>query len=282
VFQIDNIVGGIIPPNDGQCRFDASILEQVMKEIIEKRLDDMEASMADSELDNDHSSGRRKSCPAFVVATNASGADGPPAIFRSYDCDNYDADKCRIWEAARCTTAAPTFFRPMFVRIHPRPGQRFLDGGLRYNNPSRLAIAEAKHIWPTVNRLCLVSIGTGWQKSLHLVSENGTSASSRSKIIMRGSRALRNIVQHIVDMSTNSEPVHRDLLHLSRSADPTQQFPYFRFNVQTGMDDIPLEEWKAMVRTKGLTSRYMAEANTEREEHNCVKILWEPPQAERM
>src|SRR5690348_8463487 len=101
------------------------------------------------------SSERRRSCPTFVVATRASSAEGPAVIFRSHNCKDYDADECAIWEAARCTSASPSFFKPMFVRIPPRPGQWFLDGGLRHNKPSQLAIAEAKHIWPTVKRVCL-------------------------------------------------------------------------------------------------------------------------------
>jgi len=273
-----------------------------MKEIIKKRLDDAEALMADNVLDI-RSSDQRKSCPTFVVATRASGADGPAAIFRSYNCEDYDADECTIWAAARCTSAAPSFFKPMFVQMHPCPGQSFLDGGLRYNNPSQLAIAEAKHIWPTVKRASLVSIGTGWQKSVNFVGKNDSQTPKllkrqgrrsrflrwlpgapvvTGKNIIKGSTALRDIVRHIVDMSTNSEPVHQDLLRLSTSVDRTQQFPYFRFNVQRGMDDIRLEEWKSTVRIKELTSRYMADADTEREKNKCAEILCTPPQVERM
>ena len=287
---------------DDCCRFDASILEEVIKEVIEKRLGNAEALMADNELDTHPPDRRTKSCPVFVVATRGSGADGPPAIFRSYHCEDYDADECTIWAAARCTTATPSFFKPMLVQIYPHPGQRFLDGGLGYNNPSLLAIAEAKRIWPKVKSASLVSIGTGWQKSVNFVSKNDSQAPKllklesrpnrflrwslgslvvpRGKNIIKGSMALREITRHIVDMSTNSERVHQDLLRLS--ADPAQQFPYFRFNVQRGMDDIHLEEWKSMQRIEELTSRYMAEEDTEREKKKCAAILCTPPKVERM
>jgi predicted acylesterase/phospholipase RssA len=47
----------------------------------------------------------------------------------------YNANKCEIWQAARCTSAAPSFFRTMFVDV-PAPGSWYIDGGLCHNNPS--------------------------------------------------------------------------------------------------------------------------------------------------
>lgn len=35
-----------------------------------------------------------------------------------------------IWQAARATSAVPSFFAPMEVN-----GQKFVDGGLGFNNP---------------------------------------------------------------------------------------------------------------------------------------------------
>jgi hypothetical protein len=47
----------------------------------------------------------------------------------------YNANKCEIWQAARCTSADPSFFRTMFVDV-PAPGSWYIDGGLCHNNPS--------------------------------------------------------------------------------------------------------------------------------------------------
>ena len=159
VFKRDQVVAGIIPTGDDCCRFDAEILETVVKELIEEELKDADAIMADAGEDR---------CPTFVVATSASNADGPAVIFRSYGCKGYNANKCKIWQAARCTSAAPSFFKPMFVEI-PAPGGWFLDGGFRHNNPSQLALDEAHRLWPTVKRFCLVSIGTGRQRNVEFV-----------------------------------------------------------------------------------------------------------------
>jgi patatin-like phospholipase/acyl hydrolase len=62
-----------------------------------------------------------------------------PVLFRTYQSREMHLD-CKIWEAARATSAAPTFFK----RIEIGREQPFIDGGLGRNNPSRLLLDEAK------------------------------------------------------------------------------------------------------------------------------------------
>jgi predicted acylesterase/phospholipase RssA len=57
---------------------------------------------------------------------------------------------------ARATSATPGYFAPAEIRLNS-----YLDGGLRYNNPSMEAIREAKRIWGPRKIGCLISIGTG-------------------------------------------------------------------------------------------------------------------------
>ena len=133
----------------------------------------------------------------------------------------------------------------MFVRVPLHPGQWYLDGGLRHNNPSKLALDEAPRIWPTVKQFCLVGIGTGWQQSMESI-------------------------------------IHQRLLDNPNSQDPAQQCPYYRFNVERCMDSVGLEEWKAIVRIEELTARYMSEGDTERKKKACAEILLKPSQVEHM
>lgn len=58
-------------------------------------------------------------------------------------------------DAARATSAAPIYFPPASLDSKPA-----VDGGVFANNPSALAYAEAKQLWP-LDELLLVSIGTG-------------------------------------------------------------------------------------------------------------------------
>lgn len=59
--------------------------------------------------------------------------------------------------AIRATTAAPTFFTPV-----PWAGGLYVDGALVANNPTAIAVQEAKAIYPDVPIELVLSIGTGY------------------------------------------------------------------------------------------------------------------------
>ena len=291
VFNVDQVIAGKIPTGDDRCRFDATILENVIKSLIEEKLGDANAIMADN------GSSDFKPCPTFVVATSAANAEGPAVLFRSYAGEGFNANKCAIWQAARCTSAAPSFFRSMFVDV-PVPGGWYIDGGLRHNNPSQLALDEARRIWPTIKRFCLVSIGTGRQKNVEFVDikDSDTPKAVKSKSPLRsvlsrmpgikiirtikntpaGAIELKKIAEACVDMSISSEPIHQTIFRLANSRDPDLRFPYHRFNVEKGMESIGLEEWKAKVRMSELTTQYMREGEGEVKRNSCVGDLWKP------
>jgi len=148
VFEVDQVLKGIIPIGDDQCRFDYRQLEHAIKDIVRKKLHDENAIMADIREEPGN-------VPTFVVATKALHADEPSTLFRSYQCQGHSPSTCAIWEAGRATSAAPTFFKPIKIKI-PRPGATFVDGGLAYNNPAELALSEAEKIWTSTKRFCLV------------------------------------------------------------------------------------------------------------------------------
>ncbi|KAF5570497.1 calcium-independent phospholipase a2 [Fusarium phyllophilum] len=65
----------------------------------------------------------------------------------------------KIWEAARATSAAPTFFQPF---VHPETKRSYVDGALMHNNPVSLAYSEVEKIWPgSLPPDIILSIGTG-------------------------------------------------------------------------------------------------------------------------
>ncbi|KAF4460614.1 calcium-independent phospholipase A2 [Fusarium albosuccineum] len=66
----------------------------------------------------------------------------------------------KIWEAARATAAAPTYFQPFY---HRGTGKTYVDGGIAHNNPVQIAFTECDRIWPdsTLPPDILVSLGTG-------------------------------------------------------------------------------------------------------------------------
>jgi len=162
VFNCDHAVFGVLPTGEKGVRFDASILEGIVKSLVKEKLGDEDAVIAETITDH-------KPCATFVVTTSAAMAQGPPILFRSYNNEQNDADNCPIWKTARATSAAPSFFEPMFIDV-PVPGAWHVDGGLRYNNPSQLALQEAQDIWPRVKRFTVLSIGTGRQSNVEFVN----------------------------------------------------------------------------------------------------------------
>jgi len=74
-------------------------------------------------------------CRTFVVAKMAGNITATPAIFRSYSIEGEPRTRCAIWQAARTTTAAPTFFAPMPID-NPQPTIIYIDGGLGLQYPA--------------------------------------------------------------------------------------------------------------------------------------------------
>jgi patatin-like phospholipase/acyl hydrolase len=67
-----------------------------------------------------------------------------------------------MWQAARATSAAPTYFEP--AKLEAELGNDYfalIDGGVYANNPAMCAYAEARALWPQERNFLVVSLGTG-------------------------------------------------------------------------------------------------------------------------
>ncbi|CZT11980.1 uncharacterized protein RAG0_15979 [Rhynchosporium agropyri] len=98
---------------------------------------------------------------AELVCTNYNGVGSrPPGSGYHHVLSDESSNRVRVWEAARCTSAAPWYFRPH----HIEGVGTFQDGGLWRNNPIDIAISEACALWPTIVEPDVVlSLGTGYQ-----------------------------------------------------------------------------------------------------------------------
>jgi hypothetical protein len=309
VFNIDNVLKGVIPTDDDQCRFNFQDLEDAIKSLVKQTLGDEDVTMASAcDMASIEPGNNLKARRTFVVATRGLDANSPPVLLRSY---GHEASSCRIWEAARATSAAPTFFK--HICIHdPVDGtnEYFVDGGVAHNNPSELALTEAKIVWKNVRKFCVVSIGTGRQGIVKFIELKGSDIATSvlekdkspeksntvSRLFFRnpistplqkmlraprGVKALLKIVNACVDMCNNSERVHQRLCSEATAADINSQFPYYRFDVDRGMDKISLEEWKKKDDMIAFTRSYMAQAERKRMVIQCAKNLWDPSGVER-
>ncbi|XP_055541233.1 calcium-independent phospholipase A2-gamma-like isoform X1 [Wyeomyia smithii] len=128
--------------------------------------------------------------------------------------------RARLWEVVRASSAAPAYFGDFQLG-----DQLHQDGGILYNNPTTVAIHEAKCLWPGERIQCVVSFGTGrtrtrpkdWKDGQKIISENMLERVSLSS-------SWKTKFLRILDSATDTEATHTilsDLLPAGR---------YFRFN----------------------------------------------------
>ena len=66
-------------------------------------------------------------------------------------------------DAARATSAAPTYFPPALLRGAKGGPHTLVDGGVFANNPALCAFAEARVMFPRDSKMVMASLGTGYQ-----------------------------------------------------------------------------------------------------------------------
>jgi predicted acylesterase/phospholipase RssA len=99
----------------------------------------------------------------FAMATRVSVIPAEPFVFRTY-AHSPHADKsplrgtCRnlVWHGVRASSAAPYYLADFAV-----DGERWQDGGVSCNNPSVVAVQEARCVWPDCDIDCIISLGSG-------------------------------------------------------------------------------------------------------------------------
>ncbi|KAI1340781.1 kinase subdomain-containing protein [Xylariaceae sp. FL0016] len=218
--------------------FSAQSLEEAIVEVVREFCTDP----ACVEL-REHGRSTTRTCPhrnlAFrhaactktdVLAITKQNTDAMPTLFRTYD--RYaDFQDCTIWEIARATSAATTFFKSIELG---RDRIEFIDAGFGHNNPCETLIDEARRQFPERGQPIVLSIGTGLRGVV-------TIKDTRSSILS----ALKN-------MASTSEKVAARLD--TRYGDSRQ---YYRFNVDRGLDDITLSDWEKTSSISGHTINYL-------------------------
>jgi len=85
-----------------------------------------------------------------------------PFFFKSQSALKYATHDFPMWQVARATSAAPTYFEPARIDAS-RPGDYWalIDGGLFANNPAACALVEARTQYPEAKNYVVCSLGTG-------------------------------------------------------------------------------------------------------------------------
>ncbi|KAF2802729.1 FabD/lysophospholipase-like protein [Mytilinidion resinicola] len=242
-----------------KARFDSAALERGIKRIIvrELRRDPGNDAKSDKELEDTLLRDKQSKCKTFVTATSASMPDRT-SILTTYESDRWPRDlldSVKIWEAARATSAASTFFEP--IQVGP-DNEKFLDGATGANNPVNVVWDEARDIWQSDSPLeddvqCVVSIGTG----VPSVRAFGGS--------------LLEIGETLKAMATETETTAEAFLRRYTRLHSEER--YFRFNVLSGLGDIGLEEAAKRPEIVTATRRYLSSEEPKKNLENCAKNL---------
>ena len=101
-------------------------------------------------------------CPLLVTSYDINR--GLPHLFKHRPGGRYWEDlNFSMAQAARATSAAPTFFEPAVVESLGPEVRRFylVDGSMVANNPALIAYSEARKLYPGALRYVILSLGTG-------------------------------------------------------------------------------------------------------------------------
>jgi predicted acylesterase/phospholipase RssA len=245
-------------PNPAKAKFDHRVMEQQIQNVLKGESLDPQLPLENPRPD---------ACKTFVVATSTRAA-GTPVLMRTYNnFPSVAAFSAKFWEAARATTAAPTFFLPITINDID-----YADGGTGFNNPTELAIDEAHNLWPNRPIGCLVSIGTGLEDAIQLGDD--VEGLARKLLSMASTSTSFNIkvAEWCVALLTSSQSKHLQLMEQAKRLHIHGN--YFRFDVPQGMSRIGLEDWGKLKDMIALTTQYMTYGIWDKKESVVKRLLY--------
>ncbi|CAG8976226.1 hypothetical protein HYALB_00010772, partial [Hymenoscyphus albidus] len=230
---------------DGQ--FSTMYLEKALKLAISQQCQKKGCEYTSCEH-SEHLFRDMEGCKTVVLAAKKDDISGPPTLFKTYSTDPQMAE-CKIWEVARATSAATTYFRSIACG---RDQIEFVDAAIAgYNNPCRILLDEAHNTFPKCrpSEFTILSIGSGAKKSIAIKD-------SRTSILL----ALK-------DMASDSDRVAIEMYtDLNREK-------YHRFTCANGLGDIKLSKWMKNHTIASLTHDYLDNPDQKRRIEACAKAL---------
>jgi predicted acylesterase/phospholipase RssA len=149
---------------------------------------------------------------------------------------------CPIWQAARATSAAPTFFKRICIG-EKGSEEEFIDGGLGCNNPVKQVLEEAETAFGADQYVaCIISIGSGQADVIGLKSPDAFQKALPLDLIP----VLRRIA---TDCESAAEDIEKRFQHISNV--------YFRFNVEQGLQGVTLAEGDKLGEVTQHTMQYI-------------------------
>ncbi|KAJ7437322.1 hypothetical protein FB451DRAFT_1378633 [Mycena latifolia] len=178
---------------------------------------------------------------------------GIPELFRSYDTPEEPAFDCRIWEAARATSATPGLLKPMEIgwgAVRPK----YIGGGVWNNNPTSLVVTEAQKMYPSQPVVLVVSVGSGHPDTIQI---------PRSPSLTAFPKTLKGI-------ATDCERIHEDN---ARRFSPNT---YFRLNVLQGLQGFEQQHWGRSGEVSAHTRVYLGTEDAKSKLTSAVNVILNP------
>ncbi|KAL6712759.1 hypothetical protein ACLMJK_009697 [Lecanora helva] len=233
-------------------KYNHEVLKQVVMNVVKER-----APKIDSFPGGQNFSFDENRCRTVVVSyqqpKETAGLE-KPYLFRTYKNLHLDeesqgpgdegmvrnpgeAQDIPIWEVARATSAAPTYFKPVEI-----DGRLYLDGGFGANNPCGEIVDEVRSLNNQAVKCVkiVVSVGTGKNK------ESG-------RLKNKGPTRFINFMNVAKKWASDSEREHE--WQRRKSRDPITGFRYFRLNVEDGLGTMKLDEWRSRRRLRTTAGR---------------------------
>ncbi|OJJ80604.1 uncharacterized protein ASPGLDRAFT_38966 [Aspergillus glaucus CBS 516.65] len=225
-------------------RFNASKLEDAINQVISS------CGANPTDLFNDQA---ERGCRVFVCSITQETKE--IMHLRSYQVPGKDEIPATICQAARATSAATTFFKPVSIGA-----RRFADGALGANNPADEVEREASDVWcggtgdlkPLVK--CFISIGTG----------NPGKKAMEDNLFKFVSKTLPGL-------ATQTEHTEKNFTAKWRQHYDEKRF--FRFNVDQGLQEVGLAEYQVQGLIEAATGGYLDHQAVAFQMRDCIQNL---------
>lgn len=172
--------------------YDTAVWEKILKEMYGSS-----TIMSDTKKNPD--------CPNLVAISAIVNLHSlQPYLFRNYELSPgskpfshfQGGSQHKLWEAVRASAAAPGYFEEFTLGDHVHQ-----DGGILINNPTAVAVHEAKLLWPNEKIQCVLSLGSGrYQPDTIFEDKNKKNVQQSS---------LKHKIARLIDSATDTEMVHR-------------------------------------------------------------------------
>ncbi|KAH8818955.1 hypothetical protein DL96DRAFT_1715227 [Flagelloscypha sp. PMI_526] len=185
-------------------------------------------------------------CKVFVCAASPDNMSSP-RILRNYEVRANASLDCKVWEAARATTALVGIFNLITIGT-AHVNERFVGGEFRWNNPAHELSVEIANVFPGREVACIVSIGSGHPLVLGLSGD-------QHDIFRRISEDCEQVANELFRRFVNIPDL------------------YWRLSVEQGMQDVHFADAQELTTILTSTHSYLQSSRPNNDVDALIEVL---------